>query len=184
MNRGGDHHQLVGEEREHRNLVHRPRIDHNGKVDLVSPQMFDQLGSIGRRNTQNTIGKTFVEFTQHLGQDELARRGARPDPQAPPSPAVAVADFDSDAFHLMENTLRLPVKLIPVVGDVDFSPAASDELTPQIVLQILHRMADGGLREIQLARGLRKTSGLDQGAKRENLAAVDRFLHEFNSFFI
>ena len=75
-------------------------------------------------------------------------------------------------------------QLTAMVREMYAFPLAVKKLAGQIRLQGLDPVADGGLREMQLAPSLGETAAAGEGEKSAKLPGIERLVHEFHSYIM
>ena len=103
---------------------------------------------------------------------------ARAQAQSAASPLAEFAQGHPGVIHFTQNFLRVMQKLFARLRERNLFAQPVQKPTADIALERLHRVADGGLREMQLTRRLRKAGGARQRGERAKLPAVQGRRHQ------
>ena len=107
----------------------------------------------------------------------MARGGAGGDAQASVTPFAQFAQPIPGGLHFRQDFLGMHQELLAGLCEHDGFAHFVQKTTAHLAFQSLHRMADGRLRQVELARGACERPGSGEDGKGAQLPAVQGILH-------
>ncbi len=107
----------------------------------------------------------------------LAGGHARADAQASATPGAGLLHGGAGVVHVAQDALGGGAEFFARLGEEDFFAHALEKRHAHVLFERLDGVADRGLREVQLLRGLGEAAAPREGGEGEHLAAVERGGH-------